>query len=138
MKKTILTMFFLLLIFPALAKATPGDYTLRLKVGPSFSLKDYETQIKFGGEFDYDLGFGWGVGLEALHRHGDGVGAADADRGEVEPAVRSADGGVRRSRGNVNSGDFRPGQGHLVAAQDDAAEFCRGGALTEHQHRHAE
>ncbi len=47
-------------------KAAPGDYTLRIKGGPSFGINDYENQLKFGFEFDYDLGFGWGVGMEAL------------------------------------------------------------------------
>ena len=56
----------LLFLFVSESHAAPGDYTLRLKVGPSFAVKDYENQIKFGGAFDYDLGFGWGVGLEAL------------------------------------------------------------------------
>jgi hypothetical protein len=48
------------------AQAVPGDYSLRLKAGPSFKMADYENQVKIAGAFDYDLGFGWGVGLEAL------------------------------------------------------------------------
>ena len=58
--------FLLVLIFSSSSFAAPGDYTLRFKGGPAFAIKNYENQFKFGGAFDYDLGFGWGVGLEAL------------------------------------------------------------------------
>ena len=68
MKKFVIVALFVaaLSIFSSTAFAVPGDYSLRLKAGPSFNLADYQNQVKFGGQFDYDLGFGWGIGLEVL------------------------------------------------------------------------
>jgi hypothetical protein len=69
-------------IISSQALAVPGDYSLRLKAGPSFKLADYENQVKLAGAFDYDLGFGWGVGLEAL------IGISDNFHFQLIPNVR--------------------------------------------------
>ena len=43
--------------------AGPGDYSLRAKLGPSFSLNDWEDQLRVGADFDYDLGYSMGIGF---------------------------------------------------------------------------
>lgn len=45
--------------------ATPGEYALHAKVGPSFEIQDSDNTFKLGGEFDYELGFGLGFNLSA-------------------------------------------------------------------------
>lgn len=47
------------------ASATPGEYALHAKLGPSFEIQDSENALKVGGEFDYELGFGFGFNLSA-------------------------------------------------------------------------
>ena len=51
---------------PRNASAGPGDYTLRLKGGPSFNIQDWVNQVRLGAEFDYDLGYSMGVSLLSL------------------------------------------------------------------------
>lgn len=43
--------------------ANAGDYSLRAKVGPSFSLNDWTDQVRVGADFDYDLGYSLGLGF---------------------------------------------------------------------------
>lgn len=56
----------MVLLAPLSASAGPGDYSLTAIGGPSFTIKDWHSQGRLGGEFDYDLGYGMGFGLGAL------------------------------------------------------------------------
>jgi hypothetical protein len=64
------------------AWAGPGDYSLRIKGGPSFELVDWENQGRFGGEFDYELGYGFGFNLSTY------FGVSNSFRYDLIPAVR--------------------------------------------------
>ena len=63
-------------------QAGPGDYSLRVKAGPSFSLADWENQARVGGEFDYDMGDGLGFNLMAQ------VGISNNFRFDLIPSIR--------------------------------------------------
>lgn len=81
--------FFLSVVFlsaltflPVRAVAAPGDYTLTALGGPSFSIKDWHTQARIGGQFDYDLGYSMGFGMMAL------FGVSDKFRFTLMPLFR--------------------------------------------------
>ncbi len=63
--KTLLVLSLSIFSF-SLSYASPGDYSLRFKGGPSFELQDWHDQMRIGAEFDYDLGYSMGIGLMAL------------------------------------------------------------------------
>lgn len=64
MKKILLASLLLLSVtFTSSAFANAGNYTLRLLAGPSFNSNDWTDQVKFGGEFSYDLGYSLNIGL---------------------------------------------------------------------------
>ncbi|MCB0309425.1 MAG: hypothetical protein KDD48_08640 [Bdellovibrionales bacterium] len=51
-------------LLSAQSYAGPGDYSLRVKAGPSFSLNNsWSDQLRIGADFDYDLGYSMGVGF---------------------------------------------------------------------------
>jgi len=62
--------------------AGPGDFSLRLRAGPSFNLNDWENQGRFGGDFDYDFGYSLGFNLMAS------FGISDLFRFTLIPSVR--------------------------------------------------
>ena len=64
------------------AMAASGDYSLRLKGGPSFSLHEWNMQGRFGGEFDYDFGYSLGFNLQTM------FGVSDKFRYDLIPSVR--------------------------------------------------
>lgn len=64
------------------AFAGPGDYSLRVKAGPSFNLQDWENQGRIGAEFDYDFGYNLGFNMMAS------FGISDEFRFQLIPAVR--------------------------------------------------
>lgn len=66
MKKIILSLMFACLFFSPKSFANPGDYTLRILAGPSFNSNDWVDQFKFGGEFNYDLGYSMNIGMLSL------------------------------------------------------------------------
>ena len=47
----------MILFWVPTAFSNPGDYSLRVIAGPSFSTSDWVDQFRFGGEFNYDLGY---------------------------------------------------------------------------------
>ena len=67
---------------PRTGHAGPGDYSLRLKGGPSFNLHDWQNQVRFGAEFDYELGYSLGIGLLTL------FGVSDDFRFQLTPTLR--------------------------------------------------
>ena len=75
------TFIAILLMFTP-AWAGPGDYSLRVKGGPSFELQDWETQGRVGGEFDYDFGYAMGFNLMAY------FGISDSFRFDLIPSFR--------------------------------------------------
>jgi hypothetical protein len=64
------------------ANAGPGDYSLRVKGGPSFQLKEWGNQVKVAGEFDYDFGYSMGFNLMT------GFGISDEFRFQLIPSFR--------------------------------------------------
>lgn len=61
-----LVLFFISISSFATVSGSPGDYTLQAKMGPGFNLQDWQNQLRFGGEFDYDLGYSMGLGMLGL------------------------------------------------------------------------
>ena len=51
--------------------SAPGDYSLRIKMGPAFNVQNWEDQMRIGGEFDYELGYSMGVNFLTLFGIGD-------------------------------------------------------------------
>ncbi len=80
--KTFLCSSILVLFLSTPAFAGPGDYSLRFKGGPAFGLQDWGNQVRFGAEFDYDLGYSMGVGLLGL------FGVSDDFRFTLMPTFR--------------------------------------------------
>jgi hypothetical protein len=64
-KNFTLLMAFSTIVFARSAGATPGEYALHVKLGPSFEIDDSDNRFKIGGEFDYELGFGFGFNLSS-------------------------------------------------------------------------
>jgi len=73
----------LFLVFPlGDSYAGPGDYSLRIKGGPGFNIKNWETQARIAGEFDYELGYALGFNLLGA------VGISDVFRVTLIPNIR--------------------------------------------------
>ncbi|MCI5071822.1 hypothetical protein MRY82_02615 [bacterium] len=74
-KKFVLAFCLMLVFFISSAQAemtaAPGDYSLRIKMGPAFNVQNWEDQMRVGGEFDYELGYSMGVNFLTLFGIGD-------------------------------------------------------------------
>ena len=64
------------------AQVQPGDYSLRALIGPGFNIEDWEDQFRFGGKFDYDLGYNMRIDFVAL------VGVGNEFRFQMIPGFR--------------------------------------------------
>ncbi len=71
-----------LICFSLPAVAGPGSYSLRAKGGPSFNAHDSVTQVRVGGEFDYDFGYSMGFNLMTM------FGISKTFRFDLIPAFR--------------------------------------------------
>ncbi len=82
--KKLIVFLVLLLGISAFSNVTgsPGDYSLRAKIGPGFSINDWTDQVKIGGEFDYELGYSLGIGLLTL------ISIDDTFRFSLMPSIR--------------------------------------------------
>lgn len=63
MKKILFAFLLALTISTSSFATNAGEYTLRMLAGPSFNTNDWVDQFKFGGEFNYDVGYSMNISL---------------------------------------------------------------------------